>query len=423
MARGAAPALLVVALMAAATAVPSARAARIPATDRLVIAAADAFAADAAASRHPAAANAAASRHPAAANAAASRHPAAANAADDQKPLPIVLWHGMGDSCCALGSIGGVAKFLESRLGVFVHSVATGEGELKDIASSFYGNVNEQVADVCRQLLALKDELKDGFHMVGFSQGGQFLRAVVQRCGHELPGPVHTLISMGAQHMGVSNAPACSRVSGGSGPAAKACAAVESALSLGAYSAWVRDHVVQAQYFKSPSEYDQYLERNVFLPDINNEVEKERSQRYKKNLAALERLVLYRFEDDTVVEPAESSHFGFWDVEGGQEEGAARRIVPLCESRMYKEDWLGLRELDRRGGGAGVCGGGGKASSSGNSSSSGALVLATAPGDHMQFRMRWFEEDVMDRWLAPPPEKGWLARARAAQREAAAAAA
>jgi hypothetical protein len=45
----------------------------------------------------------------------------------------------MGDSCCSLGSIGSVAKAIEDELGVFVYSIATGEGEYKDIWSSFYG--------------------------------------------------------------------------------------------------------------------------------------------------------------------------------------------------------------------------------------------------------------------------------------------
>lgn len=37
------------------------------------------------------------------------------------------------------------------------------------------GNVNVQVAEVCRQLEGMQ-ELRGGFNMVGFSQGGQFLR-------------------------------------------------------------------------------------------------------------------------------------------------------------------------------------------------------------------------------------------------------
>jgi palmitoyl-protein thioesterase len=349
---------------------------------------------------------------------------AAANAAPSPGGLPVVLLHGMGDSCCALGSIGGVAKFIESRLGVFVHSIATGEGELRDVASSFYGNVNDQVADMCRQLKALPDELANGFHMVGFSQGGQFLRAVVQRCGHELPGPVHTLVTLGGQHQGVSNSPVCARAAGGA--AQQACAAVQAALAAGAYSAWVREHIVQAQYFKDPSSYETYLERNVFLPDINNEVEGERNGLYVKNLGGLEKLVLLRFRDDSVVEPAESSLFGFWEVDEDDDDAEerkaeGRRIVPMCESRLYREDWLGLRALDERNGVEnGVCGGGGGGGddSTAGPRGNGGLVFDTVPGDHMQFSMKWFEEEVMDRWLAAAPEEGWLARAREAQREA-----
>jgi hypothetical protein len=31
--------------------------------------------------------------------------------------LPVVLWHGMGDSCCSLGSMGSIKKLIEDKLG------------------------------------------------------------------------------------------------------------------------------------------------------------------------------------------------------------------------------------------------------------------------------------------------------------------
>lgn len=31
--------------------------------------------------------------------------------------LPVVLWHGMGDSCCSMGSIGSIKKLIEDKLG------------------------------------------------------------------------------------------------------------------------------------------------------------------------------------------------------------------------------------------------------------------------------------------------------------------
>lgn len=50
------------------------------------------------------------------------------------------------------------------------------------------------------------EELRGGFHAVGFSQGGQFMRALVERCDGL---NVHTLVTMGAQHQGVINTPGC----------------------------------------------------------------------------------------------------------------------------------------------------------------------------------------------------------------------
>lgn len=61
-------------------------------------------------------------------------------------------------------------------------------------------NANDQVAEVCRQLKA-DPKLKGGYNSVGFSQGGQFLRAVAQRCPDP---PMKNLISFGGQHQGVN---------------------------------------------------------------------------------------------------------------------------------------------------------------------------------------------------------------------------
>jgi palmitoyl-protein thioesterase len=279
-------------------------------------------------------------------------------------PLPVVLWHGMGDSCCSMGSVGSIAKVIEDELGVLVYSIATGEGEYKDVWSSFYGNVNAQVAEVCRTLEDMR-ELEGGFNMVGFSQGGQFLRAVVERCGHKLP-PVHTLVTLGGQHQGVSNTPGCSTDL--TGVAATACSAMQVLLGRGAYAPWVRENLVQAQYFKDPNNLGAYLRSNIFLPDINNERD-EKATDYAHNLAALNRLVLYRFEDDTTVVPRDSAWFSFWD---------GNELVSLFDQDLYKEDWIGLKRLHESGG----------------------LLMESAPGEHMQFTIKWFKQEIIAKYLA-----------------------
>jgi hypothetical protein len=69
----------------------------------------------------------------------------------------------------------------------------------------------------------------------------------VQRCGHKLP-RVHNLITLGGQHQGVANTPGCATDL--TGVAATACTAMQVLLARGAYAPWVRENLVQAQYFK-----------------------------------------------------------------------------------------------------------------------------------------------------------------------------
>jgi hypothetical protein len=46
--------------------------------------------------------------------------------ATDIPPLPFVLWHGMGDTCCNPLSLGGVDTALEKRYGAKSVCAATG---------------------------------------------------------------------------------------------------------------------------------------------------------------------------------------------------------------------------------------------------------------------------------------------------------
>jgi palmitoyl-protein thioesterase len=316
------------------------------------------------------------------------------NNATKSKYFPIVVWHGMGDSCCADYSIGAVIKYIQSLVPegeIFIHSIATGHNEAADISSSYFGLVDDQVDRVCDEIRAIP-ELQHGYTAVGFSQGGQFLRAVVQRCQHR--GPVaHTLVTMGAQHEGIMDIPGCWEPSFNSTPS-YACRAVQKLLAAGAYNRWIQNRVIQAQYFKDPLHLDTYYRNSAFLADINAEAlprwggdasfptavgknklletEKKavsaRYDLYKNNLSSLQRLVLFMFDNDITVVPKESAHFGFFDGE---------KLVPLIENKIYTEDRLGLKALDE----------------------SGRLVIAHAPGFHMQFSLEWFFENVVEPYL------------------------
>ena len=106
-----------------------------------------------------------------------------------------------------------------------------------------------QVAAVCDHIASIP-QLSQGYNAVGFSQGSQFLRAVLERCQHNDGMPkMHKLITLGGQHQGIMNGPACSGPSFNQTPST-ACKAVQRILGFGAYLPWIRSHIIQAQYFK-----------------------------------------------------------------------------------------------------------------------------------------------------------------------------
>lgn len=86
---------------------------------------------------------------------------------------------------------------------------------------------------------------------------------------------------------------------------------------------------------------DQYRAYSNFLADINNE-RASKNVTYKENMAKLNKFAMYMFENDKMMVPKESSHFAEVNTTDGT-------VTPLRERRIFKEDWLGLRELDTKG--------------------------------------------------------------------------
>jgi palmitoyl-protein thioesterase len=146
-------------------------------------------------------------------------------------------------------------------------------------------------------------------------------------------------------------------------------------LEFGVYNPFVQRHVVQAQYYKAPDDLAIYYEASGFLADINAEAGAEGGRgplppmwkTYRNNLASLDRLVLFQFDNDITVVPKESAHFAFYD---------GHRLVPVQETSQYGR--LGLNELEKKG----------------------ALIFEHAPGMHMAFTLKWFVDHVVRPYLA-----------------------
>ncbi|KAI7988769.1 Palmitoyl-protein thioesterase 3 [Camellia lanceoleosa] len=82
-----------------------------------------------------------------------------------------------------------------------------------------------------------------------------------------------------------------------------------------------------------------YLEKCSFLPMLTNELPSQRNSTRKQQFSRLRNL----FENNTVLVPKETSWFGFCP------DGALRPILPPQQTKLYIEDWIGLKNLDRAG--------------------------------------------------------------------------
>ncbi|XP_011167607.1 palmitoyl-protein thioesterase 1 [Solenopsis invicta] len=273
--------------------------------------------------------------------------------------VPVVLWHGMGDSCCFSFSLGRIREFLQEQIpGVYVHSIRIGNNEIEDVENGYFGNINEQIKYVC-ELLARDPNLQNGYNAIGFSQGAQFLRAVAQRCPNP---PMLNLISLGGQHQGVFGIPKCSDTS-------RLCNYMRRMLHFGAYLWYIQNSLIQASYWHDPLQEDEYRKKNLFIAEINNEIIN--NTEYKNNLQKLQALVLVKFENDSMVEPVETEWFGFYKP------GQAKEVQKLQESELYKQDWLGLRAMER----------------------AGKVNYLSLPGDHLQFTADWFIDNIIKKYL------------------------
>jgi len=134
----------------------------------------------------------------------------------------------------------------------------------------------------------------------------------------------------------------------------------------------------------------QYLERSKYLPKLNNEIPNQRNQTYKDRFTSLHNLVLVKvwshqnhldfstifsflswwlcffflqFQDDEVITPNDSTWFGFYP------DGEFETLLSANQTKLYTEDWIGLKTLD----------------------DAGKVKFVSVPGGHV----RMAEEDVV----------------------------
>lgn len=252
-------------------------------------------------------------------------------------PLPVVLWHGLGDRFDndGLTDISDLLQVVHPR--TKVHIVSLGDDGAADQRASFFGSLTDQVSTVCDTLSSdpVFSSKTGPIDMLGFSQGGLFLRGLLETC----PGiRVRSLVTFGSPHNGIADLPAC-------GTWDLLCKGAQGALKGNKWSEWVQSNIVPAQYFRETDEEtglgsEAYLNGSGWLADVNNERDT-KDEKYRGRLGSLERFVMYGFEEDQTLLPKETAWFAEVNATSGEVTGLRDRL-------MYAQDWLGLKVLDEK---------------------------------------------------------------------------
>ncbi|KAL7669672.1 hypothetical protein ACOME3_010318 [Neoechinorhynchus agilis] len=176
-----------------------------------------------------------------------------------------VVWHGMGDECCS--SFHGAGRLVElitknfhaAQEPVYIYSVGSNLKTINDIFSSYIADMNAFINSTCR-ILSANPKLSKGFHAVGLSQGGLFLRTLAQRCPSI---SIANLISIGGPQQGIFGVPKCTTDNPG-----WLCMALHNIFDYLTRLPLIRKYLVQAQYWHNPQD-TWYHQNNKFLAEVN----------------------------------------------------------------------------------------------------------------------------------------------------------
>ncbi|AEE83895.1 alpha/beta-Hydrolases superfamily protein [Arabidopsis thaliana] len=242
--------------------------------------------------------------------------------------VPFVLFHGFGGEC-SNDKVSNLTQFLINHSGYPGTCVEIGDG----VKDSLFMPLRQQASIACEKIKQMP-ELSEGYNIVAESQGNLVARGLIEFCDNAPP--VINYVSLGGPHAGVAAIP--------EGCDSAFCILMKAFFAV-IYSDFAQDHTAPSGYVKKPMEIKNYLEHSKYLPKLNNERPGEKNSTFKDRFTSLQNLVLIMFQNDTILVPRETSWFGYYP------DGASSStpVLPPQKTKLYTEDWIGLKTLDDAG--------------------------------------------------------------------------
>ena len=261
--------------------------------------------------------------------------------------IPVVRWfHGINDRCSDIES---TLRYLFPRSDAIC--IETTRGQLLSF--------DLQIKIGCDYLNAEIDKLKDGFTLVGMSQGG----LILQRC--EAGKYVKRLLTMGTPNNGVAIIPSTDSQN-----------PINTVILPLCFTKFFKYIVGPCNYIRSTKYYDRYMNSYSVILDLNNE--KNENEDYKNRIRQLEMFMTVQFTQDKMVQPGSSSVFGFYS------DDSYSTHSEMEDEDVYKKDRLSLKELEN----------------------SGRFFRCKIDNQHMHVEMYYYEQYIRN--FADTTKKDWL---------------
>ncbi|CAB9517047.1 Palmitoyl-protein thioesterase 1 [Seminavis robusta] len=254
--------------------------------------------------------------------------------------VPVVVTHGIDDSCFNPGMIS-YTKFASSVLGgVYGRCVPTGDSKTSDTLNGYFKSMDWNVAEFASRVRA-DPKLANGFHAIGMSQGNCVLAGYIKQFNDP---PVKKFISVNGVNAGIAAVPKCIPKKRLSTISQNMCELLMEMASKRAYTTFAQQHSFQSGYWRDPRPVERKAYQTYSTLARWNNDGFHVNETIKENWLKTEKFVWVLAEQETTVWPKEGEHWGAPDPKD-----PFNHMLLMNQTEWYQKDLFGLKTAQEAG--------------------------------------------------------------------------